>query len=91
MDANTNICQSCAMPLNPDVLGTNKDGSKNADYCVYCMKDGEFTSDQTMEECIETCVPFCSNGNPWLDADTARTEMRKFFPNLKRWREASAK
>lgn len=86
MNAQTLVCQSCAMPLNPDVLGTNKDGSKNGDYCMYCMKDGEFTSDQTMEECIETCVPFVSNGNPWPDAETARTEMRKIFPDLKRWK-----
>jgi hypothetical protein len=87
MSSENSICQSCAMPLNPEVLGTNKDGSKNNDYCMYCMKDGEFTSDQTMEECIESCVPFVSGGNPFPDADTARSEMFKFFPSLKRWKE----
>lgn len=86
MSGQMTFCQSCAMPLNPDVLGTNKDSSKNTDYCMYCMKDGTFTSEQTMEECIESCIPFVSNGNPWPDADTARAEMRKVFPNLKRWK-----
>ena len=48
---NQNFCQSCAMPLyNDEVLGTNADGSKNEDYCIYCFKDGEFTSDMSMEE-----------------------------------------
>jgi hypothetical protein len=89
MSTQTTYCQSCAMPLTDEVLGTNKDGSKNTDYCAYCMKDGEFTSEQTMEECIETCVPFVSNGDPWPDADTARAEMHKLFPTLKRWKEAA--
>ena len=53
------------MPLeSPDLYGTNADGSKNEDYCNYCFKDGSFTSDETMEQMIETCVPFVSKGNP---------------------------
>ncbi len=80
------ICQSCSMPLTDEVLGTEQDGSKNHDYCMYCYKDGAFTGEQTMEEHIETCVPFVSNGDPWPDADTARAEMRKLFPTLKRWK-----
>ncbi len=33
------FCQSCGMPLTEDVLGTNADGSKNEDFCMYCYKD----------------------------------------------------
>ena len=29
------FCQSCGMPLTEEVLGTNADGSKNEDYCMY--------------------------------------------------------
>ena len=48
------ICQSCAMPMNGEsVFGTNKDGSKNSDYCIYCYKDGQFLQQATMEEYIE--------------------------------------
>ena len=34
------FCQSCGMPLSEEVLGTNADGSKNEEYCIYCYKDG---------------------------------------------------
>ena len=36
------FCQSCGMPLTDEVLGTNADGSKNEDYCMYCYRDGKF-------------------------------------------------
>jgi len=82
------VCQSCAMPLESiDLYGTNADGSNNEDYCCYCFKDGSFTSDSTMEQMIETCVPFVSKGNPWPDEDTARKAMQEIFPNLKRWKK----
>lgn len=86
MTNNMQFCQSCGMPLNDEVLGTEKDGSKNPDYCLYCYKDGAFTADITMEEMIEGCVPHCVP-QPYPDADTARTEMHKFFPHLKRWKQ----
>jgi hypothetical protein len=46
------FCQSCGMPLNDHVLGTNADGSKNEDYCMYCYRDGKFLQECTMEEMI---------------------------------------
>lgn len=82
------LCQSCAMPMeSADLYGTNADGSNSQDYCHYCFKDGEFTKEETMEEMIETCVPFVSEGNPWPDADTARKAMKELFPRLKRWKQ----
>ena len=50
------FCQSCGMPLTEDVLGTNADGSKNEDYCMYCYRDGHFLQDCTMDEMIEHCA-----------------------------------
>ena len=41
------------MPLTEDILGTNADGTKNEEYCIYCYKDGAFTGDFTMEEMAE--------------------------------------
>ena len=38
---NQKFCQSCAMPMTDEQFGTNADGSKNEDYCIYCFKDGE--------------------------------------------------
>ena len=94
---NLSYCQSCGMPLSAEmvfgegskenVFGIEKDGSYNQDYCYLCYVDGAFSTDFTMEEMIESCVPYTSNNNPWPDEDTARKEMQKTFPNLKRWRK----
>jgi radical SAM superfamily enzyme len=80
------ICQSCAMPIeDEDLKGTNKDGSKNEDYCTYCYQNGEFTSQVTMEEMVEICIPHTVDGGVYPDKETAREEMTAFFPQLKRW------
>jgi len=49
---NSTFCQSCSMPLsNPGLLGTEKDGSKSKDYCVYCYQNGAFINPgMTLEE-----------------------------------------
>ena len=49
MNKEMKFCQSCGMPLTEDVLGTNADGSKNEDYCMYCYRDGKFLQECTME------------------------------------------
>lgn len=80
------ICQSCAMPIEDGNLkGTNKDGSKNDDYCTYCYQNGEFTSDATMEEMVEICIPHTINASVYPDEETARKEMTAIFSQLKRW------
>lgn len=83
------FCQSCGMPMPEDsLLGKEKDGSLNTDYCMYCYKDGAFTTDEDMDSMIESCIPHVIGGQPYPDADTARAEMHKFFPQLKRWKQA---
>jgi len=33
------------MPLDrPELLGTEKDGSENYEYCIYCYKQGSFVN-----------------------------------------------
>ena len=81
----TTFCQSCAMPLNDEELGTEKDGTKNPFYCCYCYKDGAFTTGHTMEEMIEVCAPYMVQANPEMTIDQARAQMQAFFPTLKRW------
>ena len=40
------ICQSCGMPITQrEQLGTNKNGSLNQNYCMYCYKNGSFIDD----------------------------------------------
>jgi len=80
------FCQSCAMPLTEESqFGTNADGSKNEDYCLYCYKDGAFTAETTMEEMIEFCIPHVLEAGVYPDANAARAAMREYFPKLKRW------
>ena len=79
------FCQSCAMPLEgEESLGTNKDGSKNQDYCSYCYKDGAFTGDMTMEEMIGFCVPMTAKHTGKTEEET-RAEMMEYFPKMRRW------
>ncbi|MDV0444784.1 hypothetical protein MmiAt1_03240 [Methanimicrococcus sp. At1] len=83
------FCQCCAMPLDEtgEFNGTEADGSKSEDYCVYCYKDGAFTApDATMEEMIEICVPHMVSANEGMTEETAREMMQKYFPELKRWK-----
>lgn len=80
------FCQSCGMPLTGgEVYGTEKDGSPNRDYCIYCYKDGSFTGEMTMEEMIEFCIPFTLEAQPGKTREEAKAEMEQFFPLLKRW------
>lgn len=83
------LCQSCGMPLGEEaeLLGTEKDGSKNAEYCIYCYRDGDFTADLTMEEMINSCVSFMLEAHPALAPAKARAMMGAVLPRLKRWKE----
>lgn len=79
---NLQFCQSCAMPLQSDEMrGTEADGAKSADYCVYCYKDGKFLADCTMEQMIDFCVPHMEG----MTEEAARAMMNESFPQLKRW------
>ncbi len=75
------------MPLTEDVLGTNADGTKNEDYCMYCYKDGRFLQDCTMEEMIEHCAQFVGAVNEGLEKPITKEEyigmMKTYFPQLK--------
>lgn len=51
------------MPLTEDNRGTEADGSRSEDYCIYCYKDGRFTQDMTMEQMIDFCARFTDEIN----------------------------
>lgn len=84
-------CESCGMSLDSkEVLGTNKDGSNNEDYCIYCYKDGSFVDDCTMEEMIEGSVKHMKESGMLKEQNKTEEEAREFmysfFPKLKRWK-----
>ena len=82
-------CQSCGMPLeNEGIIGTDKNGSKNNDYCVYCYKDGAYLQDVSMEEMIDISLKHMKElfkDAPGFSEQDALDKMNSFFPNLKRW------
>lgn len=85
---NTNYCQSCGMPLveSEGLFGTNVDGSTNPTYCIHCFKEGHFTYDCSLEEMIETCIPFTLEAEPTLSEEKAREMLSAFIPTLERWK-----
>jgi len=69
-----NFCQSCSMPLdNPEMSGSEKDGSQNKEYCKYCYQNGEFVNPKmTLAE---------------MKIDSGIINMAvSTLPNLKRWK-----
>jgi len=86
------LCQSCGSNFpNETFYGTNADGTTSQDYCKYCWVDGAFGKpDETIEEMIESSIPWRIKSDTLPDgyenAETARAEMFKFFPTLKRWK-----
>lgn len=86
-----NFCQSCGMPLTDEILGTNADGSKNEEYCLYCFKEGAFTGNFTMEEMVEFCSQFVDQYNQdsgqHLTRDEYKEVLRQYYPTLKRWKK----
>lgn len=82
-------CESCGMPMGEtnELYGTNADGSISEDYCKYCYDSGVFTSQCTMEEMIETCVPHMATPESGMNEEQARAMMKEFFPKLKRWNQ----
>ncbi|WP_165020760.1 zinc ribbon domain-containing protein [Dysgonomonas sp. ZJ279] len=88
---NENVCQSCGIPMTAkEQLGTNGDGTSNADYCVYCYKDGNFTSEETMDEMIAASAEYPESlqdekGNR-ITKEEFITNMKVYYPTLKRWK-----
>ena len=83
------FCQSCGMPLSEELLGTNADGSKSEEFCMYCFKDGAFTGDFTMEEMVDFCSQYVDEFNKHtgkaLNREEYKEVLRQFYPTLKRW------
>ena len=74
------FCQSCGMPMNDseELYGTEKNGSYSKDYCKYCYENGAFTSDCTMEEMIEICIPHMISSG--MGENESRSMMKEFLP-----------
>ncbi|QEC66260.1 hypothetical protein FRZ67_02660 [Panacibacter ginsenosidivorans] len=84
-----NFCQSCSMPLdNPEMLGTEKDGSKSNEYCKYCYQNGAFINpNMTLKEMTSVVI----NQMEKMHIDSKTIDMAvSSLPHLKRWSMKSA-
>lgn len=80
------FCQSCGMPMQEEaIMGTEKDGTKNSEYCIYCYENGDFKQpDITLQGMNDLCIGFLvQEGMP---EGQARQLLAEQLPRLKRWR-----
>ncbi len=77
------FCQCCGMPLEDEIIGRNKDGSLNEDYCKWCYADGTYVY-HDMDDLIDVCVPHMVNEN--FSEEQARAYMKQVLPKLDYWK-----
>jgi hypothetical protein len=77
------------MPIDDNHLGTNADGSPNAEYCFQCLQNGCFTADLTKEEMADFCAQFVEEFNRHndkiLSRDAFKYVLDALLAKLKRW------
>ena len=77
------VCQCCGMPLEDSILGRDRDGTPNEDYCQWCYADGTYTYSD-MDTLIDVCV-----GNmvgPDFTEEQARAYLKQTLPKLDYWK-----
>ena len=76
-------CQCCGMPLEDAIIGKNKDGTLNEDYCRWCYADGTYTYSD-MDELIDVYVKHMANES--FTEEQARAYMKQLLPTLDYWK-----
>ena len=79
----TLVCQCCGMPLEDPLIGRNKDGTLNEDYCKWCYADGTYTYSD-MDTLIDVCVPHMAKQG--FTEEQARAYMKERLPQLDYWK-----
>jgi len=77
------ICQCCGMPLDDSLIGRDKDGAPNEDYCKWCYADGAFTY-SNMDDLLDVCVSHMASEQ--FPAEAAREYMKNLLPTLGYWK-----
>ncbi len=77
------VCQCCGMPLEDGILGRDRDGSLNEQYCKWCYADGTYTY-SSMDDLIEVCVPHMVGEG--FSEEQARAYMKQLLPTLDYWK-----
>ena len=77
------ICQCCGMPLEDKMIGYDKDGYLNEDYCKWCYADGTYTYSD-MDNLIDVCV--MNMVNDQFSEEDARKYLKDTLPKLDYWK-----
>ena len=78
------ICQCCGMPLEDSIIGRDKDGAPNENYCQWCYADGTYTYND-LDTLIEVCVGNMTNEN--FSEEQARSYLKRTLPELDYWKK----
>lgn len=80
------ICQSCAMPMTEkDDFGTSEKGEKSHDYCKFCMVNGKFTVEMSLDNYIQRQADIAEK-KFGISREKAVKMAGKILPTLKRWK-----
>ncbi|MBE7004996.1 MAG: helix-turn-helix domain-containing protein [Ruminococcaceae bacterium] len=77
------VCQCCGMPLDDSIIGRNRDGTLNEDYCKWCYADGTYTY-SNMDDLIDVCVSHMVGED--FTEEQARAYMKQLLPGLDYWK-----
>lgn len=80
------VCQCCGMPLDETIIGRNKDGSLNNNYCKWCYAEGTFTY-SNMDDLIDVCIKHMASEG--FSEEQAREYMQNLLPTLDYWKKYS--
>lgn len=78
-------CQCCGLPFPPVMRGSNRDQSKNNDYCFDCFENGEFTDHQLTIQDMEKKLLTMARHRDEISIEEAHQTIR-ILPDLKRWK-----
>ncbi len=65
------------------LIGTDKDGALNENYCKWCYADGQYTYSD-MDELIDVCIPHMAKEG--FTEEQARAYMKEKLPQLDYWK-----
>lgn len=78
------ICQSCGLPFTKKTMGTNRDGTKNDEYCINCFENGEFVDHSLSLHKQEVKLIEMAKVHNEITLEEAQAVIKE-LPYLKRW------
>lgn len=78
------ICQSCGLPFLKSLSGTNRDETKNEEYCITCYEKGEYTDCSLSLHKLEIKIIEMAKVHNEVTLEEAQLIIKN-LPYLKRW------